>query len=365
MTSKERVLAAINHLPSDRTPIQTYLTPEIQQKLMEHFGYTDPEDLLKILGVDLRLVEPVYAAELPPLPPGSDLVDEWGTGYFMFDHGHGGAYPEPNHLALLALKTMDDVEAYPWPSPDNWDYSTVEAQCDAHAEYAVCAGGAGRPDIVNGVGRGRSMEQVLIDIITEDPVGVAIIDKRCDCYFEVIRRTLEAGKGKIDILCLGEDTGNQNGPMFDPAVFDAFFRPRIQRFIDLGHDFGCKVMMHSCGDTRKLQSRFIEMGLDVLDAMQPEPAGMNPEELAVETNPKLAFCGLISTQQTLPFGTPEDCRAEARHRLNLFRNGGYVFSPAHNIQANTRLENVFAIYEEALSLKPGTLAKMGRPEERL
>jgi uroporphyrinogen decarboxylase len=102
------------------------------------------------------------------------------------------------------------------------------------------------------------------------------------------------------------------------------------------------------------------MGLDVLDAMQPEPAGMNPEELAVETNPKLAFCGLISTQRTLPFGAPEDCRAEARHRLHLFRNGGYIFSPAHCIQAMTPLENIFAIYEEALALAPGTLATMGR-----
>jgi uroporphyrinogen decarboxylase len=97
--------------------------------------------------------------------------------------------------------------------------------------------------------------------------------------------------------------------------------------------------------------------LDVRDVMQPEPAGMNPEKLAVETNPRLAFCGPISTQQTLPFGTPEDCRAEARHRLHLFRNGGYIFSPAHCIQANTRLENILAIYEEALGLEPGTLAQ--------
>jgi len=356
MTSKERVLTAINHQRPDRTPIQAYLEPEIQQQLMEHLGCTEVEGLLRKLGVDLRVVEPVYMAALPPLPPGSDLVDMWGTGFVRFDHGHGGVYTEPNYLGLLTIKTMDDVEAYPWPSPDNWDYGTIEAQCDAHAEYAVCAGSPGRPDIVNGVSRGRGMEQVLVDILTEDPVGVAIIDRRCDYHLEVLRRILQAGKGKIDILCLGEDTGNQNGPMFDPAVFDAFFRPRLQRFIDLGHDFGCKVMMHSCGDTRKLQSRFIEMGLDVLDAMQPEPAGMNPEELAVETNPKLAFCGLISTQRTLPFGTAEDCRAEARHRLNLFRNGGYIFSPAHNIQAMTPLENIFAIYEEALGLEPGGLA---------
>lgn len=358
MTSKERVMTAISHRQPDRTPIQVYLTPEIERRLMDCMGLAEPEQLLELLGVDLRTVGPAWKGAPRPLPPGSDLVDEWGVGYMMFDHGHGGAYPEPNHLALAALNTPEEVEAYPWPSPDDWDYSGVEAQCDRWRDYAVCVGDAGRPDIVNGVGRGRGMERVLVDIMTEDPAGVAIIDRRCDYYFEVTRRTLEAAKGKADIVCLGEDTGNQNGPMFDPAVFDAFFRPRIQRFIDLAHDFGCRAMMHSCGDTSRLQSRFIEMGLDVLDAMQPEPAGMDPEKLRREFNDRLAYCGLISTQQTLPFGTVDECRAEARHRLALFSGGGYIFSPAHCIQADNPVANVLAVYEEALGLAPGGLLRL-------
>lgn len=358
MRPKERVLTAIAHESPDRIPIQTYLTPEIQQKLIDHFGFSDALQLLERFGVDLRSVNPPYMKPLPPLPEGSDMVDEWGTGYVMFDHGQGGAYPEPNYLALARLKTLDDVEVYPWPDPDDYDYSGIEAACDAFADYAVCCGHAGMPDIVNGVGRGRGMEQVILDIVTQDPVGVAIIDRRCDLYFEVARRTLEAAKGKIDILCLGEDTGNQMGPMFPVEIFDAFFRPRIQRYIDLAHDYGCKAMMHSCGNTRKLQPRFIEMGLDVLDAMQPEPEGMNPEELKAAFGDKLTFCGLISTQRTLPFGTEAECRAEARHRLELFREGGgYIFSPAHCIQADNPMENVLAIYEEALGLEPGAFSR--------
>jgi len=357
MTSKERVLTAVAHDRPDRTPIQTYLTPEIEQKLIKHFGFKTLEQLFVQFGVDLRGVNPAYTGTLPRAPSGSAFVDEWGVGYMMFDHGHGGAYPEPNHLALARITTMEEFAAYPWPSPDDFDYGRVAAQCEAAADYAVCIGHAGMPDIVNGVGRGRGMEQVLLDIVTEDPVGVAIIDKRCDFYYEMAARTLEAAKGKVDILCIGEDTGNQNGPMFSPAVFDAFFRPRLQRFIDLAHDFDCKAMMHSCGNTRKLQPRFIEMGLDILDAMQPEPEGMNPEELKAESGDKLTFCGLISTQKTLPFGGVEECRAEARHRLALFDHGGYIFSPAHCIQADNPIENVLAIYEEALDLKPGTFSK--------
>ncbi len=352
MTPKERVLAAVAHEKPDRVPIQTYLTPEIEKKLMGHFGFDTVEELLRKLGVDLRVVTPAYEAARP-LPEGCDLVDEWGVGYEMFDHGHGGAYPEARYLPFAEMTTMDQVEGYDWPDPGNYDYDSIPGQCAVFSEFAVCAGNAGIPDIVNGVSRGRGMERVLMDIMLEDPVGAAIIDKRCDHYFEVMRRTLEAGKGRIDILCLGEDTGNQAGPMVPPEVFDRFFRPRIQRFIDLAHEFGCKAMMHSCGNTRKLQPRFIEMGLDILDAMQPEPPGMDPEELKSEFGDRLAFCGLISTQRTLPFGTVADCRAEARHRLSLFRDGGYIFSPAHCIQADNPLENVLAIYEEANGLAPG------------
>ncbi|HOZ45425.1 MAG TPA: uroporphyrinogen decarboxylase family protein [Candidatus Hydrogenedentes bacterium] len=352
MTSKERVLAAINHEQPDRVPIQTYLTPEIHKVLVDHFG---TNDILPILGVDFRGVGPRFVGEPKPIPEGCQFVDEWGTGYKTIQF-ETGAYEEASYLPLAELETLDDVEAYPWPTADQFDFSGIEAQCDALKDFAICCSGAGTPDIVNGVSRGRGMERVMMDIMIEDPVGVAIIDKRCDTLYERCRCTLEAGNGKIDILCTGEDCGCQAGPMFPLEVFDRFFRPRLKRFYDLAHEFGAKAMMHSCGNTRKLMPRFIEMGLDVLDAMQPEPPGMVPEEIKAEFGDKLAFCGLISTQQTLPFGTEADCRAEARHRLEVMTpNGGYIFSPAHCIQSDTPLRNVLAIYEEALGLAPETL----------
>ena len=354
MTSKERVMAAINHEEPDRVPIQTYLTPEIHRALVKHFG---TQDILTPLGVDFRSVGPKYTGPPRKVPEDCEAVDEWGVGYksIVFETG---AYQEAEHLPFRGMTTLEEVQAHPWPSADEYDYSTVEAQCDALADFAVCFGGAGTPDIVNGVSRGRGMEQVLMDIMMEDPVGVAIIDKRCDTLYERYRRVLEAANCKIDILLLGEDCGNQAGPMFPPAVFNSFFRPRLKRFYDLGHEFDCKVMMHSCGNTRLLMPTFIEMGLDVLDAMQPEPPGMVPVEIKAEFGDRLAFCGLISTQETLPFGTVEQCREEARHRLRVMnRNGGYIFSPAHCIQSDTPLENVLAIYEVALGLEPGGLAR--------
>ena len=302
MTPKQRVLAAVEHREPDRVPIQIYLTPEIEERLKQYLG---TDDLLAAFGVDFRTVEPIYAGAPAPIPAGCDSVDAWGVGYRRVEFG-SGAYDEAVYLPLAAMRTLDDVDAHPWPDPDLYDYSTVEAQCDALSEYAICCGGAGIPDILNGVSRGRGMEQVVMDIVTEDPVGTAIIDRRCNILYERCRRMLEAGSGKIDILCLGEDCGNQAGPMFPPDVFDSFFQPRLGRFYDLAHKFGAKAMMHSCGNTRKLMPRFIDMGLDVLDAMQPEPPGMVAEEIKAEHGDKLAFCGLISTQKTLPFGSVQD-----------------------------------------------------------
>ncbi len=351
MTPRKRVLTACRHQEPDRVPIQAYLTPEIHERLAEHFG---GRDVLDALGVDFRDVGAPYTGSLGPGPgmPGkADCYDVWGIGYTYKQHESGGSYPEASELALAELNTMEDVEAYPWPSADDYDYSVLPAACDALGEYAVCFGGAGIPDILNGVSRGRGMAQVMTDIALQDPVGIAIVDRRVEHYYEYCRHGLAAAGGKIDILCLGEDCGSQMGRMFSPACFDSFFVPRLKKFIDLAHEYGALAMLHSCGDTHEIQPTFIEMGLDILDAMQPEPPGMDLPEIKRLYGDRLTFCGLISTQRTLPHGTAEDVRAEVRQRIEVMgKGGGYICAPAHCIQPDTSLENVLALFAEAQGL---------------
>ena len=343
ITSKERVKISLRWKEPDRVPIQLYTTPEIHKKLTDHFG---GKDILEVLGVDFREIWGRWRGKVKERQD-DVFYDMWGVGYRNQSFGLG-EYEEAYDLALARIKTMDDVLKYPWPDPKDWDFSSFAQQCEQYKNYAICLGGAVIPDIVNGVSRGRGMEQVLIDIITKDEVGVAIIDKRVDFWYDYIKRGLEAAKGKVDIVCLGEDCGNQNGRMFSPEVFNRFFVPRLKKFYDLAHEYGAKAMMHSCGDTHEIMPTFIDMGLDILDAMQPEPKGMNPEKIRIMCYGRLAFCGLISTQETLPHGTVEQCRAEARHRIDVIgKGGGYIFSPAHCIQPDTPLENILAIYEEA------------------
>lgn len=358
MTSKERVKLACAHREPDRVPLQGYFTPEIWARLEGHFG---GRDVLDALGIDLR--GPRGGVSGGPATSfraqrgcGScagvaDSYDIWGVGYRRVANEFG-TYDEASDLALARLKTMDDVRAYPWPDIEDYDFSGLEAACDRVADYAVCFGGAGMPDIVNGVSRGRGMEQVLIDIVTGDEVGLAIIDRRVDFYHEYCKRGLAAARGKVDLLGLGEDCGTQKGRLFSPAVFESFFAPRLRRFIDLAHEHGALAMLHSCGDTHDIMPTFIEMGLDILDAMQPEPAGMDPETIKRNFGDRLTFCGLISTQETLPHGSVEQVRAEVRHRKEVIgRGGGYILSPAHAIQPDTPLQNVLALYQEALEVE--------------
>lgn len=344
MTPKQRVKMAASHVEPDRPPIQIYLTPEVAAALNDYFR---GQSIHEAFEIDFRHVGPSGGGKHPADGP-AEVYDEWGTGYSRVRNPAGGEYMEATDLALGRVATMDAVRAYPWPSADNYDYSVIPRQIDAVADYAVCLGSASVPDIINGIGRGRGMEQVLVDIATDDEVGIAIIDARVDFFYEWCRRSLEAGQGRIDILCLGEDLGSQKGPTMSPACFDSFFRPRLERFYKLAHDYGALAMMHSCGSTRMLQPRLIDMGLDILDAVQPEPVGMDPEELKAESGDRLTFCGMISTQETLPHRGVEECRAEARHRLDVIaKGGGYIFAPAHCIQPDTPIENVLAIYEEA------------------
>ena len=367
MTPKERVLDSIAHRRPDRVPIHIHLTPEMSARLKETLGGRGPEQVFS----DLRFVGPRYRGTTRKPEPGSRVhsYDMWGIGYRNV-RNEFGTYSEAVDWPWARFKTLDDVAAYPWPSPDDFDYSglfcprsepswqnapprgqnnSMAGAAAQQTDYAVIFGGAGIPDIINSTSRGRGMEQVLMDLVLEDPVGLAVIDRRVGFWLEYVRRGLEAGQRKIDILALGEDLGNQNGPMVSPRTFERVFRPRLQRFFDLGKQYGCKVMMHMCGSNRATLPALMEMGLDVYDACQPEPAGMAPEGLKRDFGDRLTFCGLVSTQHTLPHGSVVDVRREVEGLLRIFGNGGgYILAPAHCIQPDTPVENVLEVYRVAM-----------------
>lgn len=344
LTPRERLALTLAHEQPDRPPLCICATPEISKLLEDHFEKRfGTRNVARVLEIDFRPVAPKRiehetspAAPDQPRGPSAD-------GFYQDTHGH----------PLAWIQTLDDVNGFiPTRAPDGYDFSGIGEACRRFQSEGFVAvfGGAGLMDIVNGLGsRGRGYEQLICEIMTEDEVALALIDKSVEADYEYCRRGLEAGNGSIDVLYIGEDCGTQKGPLFPPARFREFFAPRMKRFVDLAHEHGAACMLHSCGSTRELMPIFIEdVGLDILDAVQPEPVGMEPEGLKRDFGDRLTFLGMISLQQTLTNGTAEECRQEAEHRIRVIgKDGGYIFGPPNSITMDTPLENVLAIYEVA------------------
>jgi len=150
---------------------------------------------------------------------------------------------------------------------------------------------------------------------------------------------------------MGDDFGTQTGPLLSPAMWRQFLRPGFRAFIDLVKRFGCKIAHHSCGSIQPLIPDLIECGLDILNPLQPDVADMDPSDLKRRFGDRLCFHGSISIQRALPFGTPDDVRREVRERFDaLAPGGGFVVCTAHNIQADTPLENVDALFNACQEL---------------
>ena len=162
-----------------------------------------------------------------------------------------------------------------------------------------------------------------------------------------IAQVREALKYDIDAIYFGDDWGMQRGLQMGPAVWHEYIYPVLKRMYGVVRDAGKYVMIHSCGDVDELFDDLIEIGLNCFNPFQPEV--MDVAALLVRYRGRLAFYGGMSTQRTLPYGSFEDVRDETRRLLALGSAGGYVFSPAHDVEGDVPLENMLAFIEEVQS----------------
>lgn len=350
MKPKERVLTAINHIEPDRVPIDYAGNPGIDSRLKKHFRLTkdDNEGLLRALNVDFRYIFPAYIGR----PLYSEVIDryihpEWGI-HMRWVQNESSGYWDYCDFPLKDAG-IDEVKNWPMPSPDDYDYDSVLQFCKQHVDYAVVLGHPGLVDIINLAGTLRTMEQVLIDLITNDPITLTWTDRRLDIQFEVVRRTLEASKGGIDILFIGEDLGTQIAPIISLELFRKHIRPRHQKFIDLAKSFGIPVMIHSCGSSSWAFEDFMEMGIHVIDTLQPEAKDMSPVYLKSRFGKQLSFHGCISTAGPVANGTPDETDNYCRDILEIMKpGGGYCFAPTHQLQDNSPTDNVIQMYQAAV-----------------
>lgn len=344
MTSRERVKCAFAQVEPDFPPCDYFATPEIHQALLGHFKIKNEAELRSILGVDIRYINPPYIG--PPLArfdDGSEM-NIFGIRKKPMANEYGD-YAEAVNLPYADWQSVEEAEKFPWPDPDWFDYEAVPELCRGYPGLAIATGAFAVQDFINNVAYGRGVEQVFIDIAMENPVYLYLVEKRHRFYLEVIERTLKEAEGMIDFVLCGDDFGSQRGLLISPKSFDCLFADKKKEFFDMVHSHNATVSHHCCGSSVELIPRFIEIGMDALQTIQPQAAGMNPYKLKSEFRGKITLHGAVDVQGWLQKADCLEIEKEVFHLLEeVGAGGGFIISPSHNIQPDTPLEKALAIY---------------------
>ncbi|MFM8320307.1 MAG: uroporphyrinogen decarboxylase family protein [Chloroflexota bacterium] len=358
-------------------------TPEVWEKLVNHYqadstqvdggGFFAPEReaVLQRLGVDCRVISyDMFCA--PPagvLKPGAG-VDWWsslarstpnrmwrqtlpdGSSLDIFGRhtrtqaNETGQYEEFASWPLRSAGSVEDLKAFAWPTPDWWDFSTlpdavrkIDPRGELSLRYRVGT-------VFEAAWQLRGMEEFLTDMAMNPDIPLYIMERLAETLVENTRTVLAQAGDAIDVVYFYDDVGAQNGLLISKKMWQRFIKPLHQRIIDVAKSAGKKVMYHCDGAILSLVPELIDMGIDILDPIQPTAKDMQPERLKAEFGDRLCFHGGVDIVGTLPRGTPDEVRAEVRARAQaLGSSGGYILSSSHHIQSDTPLENVLAMYE--------------------
>ena len=357
LSSWQRVEMALAHRQPDRVPFDFWAVPEVWEMLRAGLAAENDESILRLLGVDCRMVTPRYVGTRARELPDGTFVDAWGTHRRRVRNPFG-TYEEYASHPLAGAETVADVLDWDWPHPDDWDVSNVHEQCQAlstglrhHLRYEV--GG-----IFEWSWALRGFERFLLDLVEKPDVACAIMDRFTDLYIANTLRVVKAARGLLDMVYTYDDVGMQNSLLISPRMWRRYILPRHQRLNAAirATAHPVKIMYHSCGAVYPLIGAFIdEMGIDVLNPLQPRAAGMSAARIKAEFGDRLSFHGAVDIQHTLPHGTPDEVRGEVQDLCRILgRGGGYICTSAHYLQADTPLENIVAMYTAPRELPPAS-----------
>ena len=345
-------MTALNREQPDRCPMQISFTPEFAKRLrkemkLDSAGEHNPHgggntyQLERALGEDLLLTSVGWANSY--YQADQAYVDEWGVGWEVcqyetpFGQGH---YTE---TAIHPLADEDAISRYRPPDPNRPElYHDAEALVrDYGRDYFIV--GVAVTTIFETAWALRGLEQMMMDFVESPELAEAILDIPFQYHLTAAKKLVELG---VDMIWTGDDIGAQSAMMLSPAMWRRILKPRMAKFFSELKRINPKVKIayHSDGVIYPVIPDLIEIGLDVLNPIQP--ACMDPAQLKREYGDKLCFWGSIDEQHTLPFGSPDDVRREVLSRLDtLGHGGGLILGPTHHVQLDTPMENFQAMLE--------------------
>ncbi|MHB0875852.1 MAG: uroporphyrinogen decarboxylase family protein [Anaerolineae bacterium] len=333
MTRRERIMTAIGHREPDRVPWHIGLTTPAADNLAAAVGVAAGE-LDEWMGNHLAYIEALAPDAWQEVKPGH-WRDEFGVVWNRTVDPDIGVIEDYQ----LAERSLGGYR-FPDPAaPARWE--GLEAGLARRGDrYPVCAIGF---SLFERAWTLRGMVNLLMDMVEAPEFVDELLDAICDYNVAVVERAVAYD---IDAVYFGDDWGQQRGLIMGPRLWRRFILPRVQRMYGAVKQHGKRVFIHSCGDVDELFPDLIEAGLDVFNPFQPEV--MDVVEVKARFGDRLSFLGGMSIQKIMPFGTPDDVRAEARRLMRTIgAGGGYILAPSHAIPRDVPVENILALIETA------------------
>ncbi len=350
MSGRERVMTAMRRRTPDRVPFDFSqgFSPAKLEEFRQRTGADSPDDYF---GVDVRGVHIAgtrqatdFSAYHPDLPPRTH-VDEWGIGHQATDsrdaqHSHLSGFVYP----MLRLETRQDALDYPLPDIEaDYRYAHLPGQIAAIQAAGLAATAGLECTIFEIAWYMRSMERLLVDFLEGSEFAETLLDRITAMREVQAARYAEAG---ADIIRLGDDVASQRGMLMRVPLWRRWLKGRLARVIAAAKRVKPDLLIfyHSDGDVTPLLEDLIEIGVDILNPVQPEC--MDGAALKARYGDRIAFWGGMGTQSTLPFGTPNDVRAVVKERIATMGAGGGLFlAPTHVVEPEVPWENIVAFVE--------------------
>lgn len=375
MTPRERVLVALDHREPDRVPIE-FGSPQVSSVLLgkpygyealcDYLGVSDyptPEinvylssvknvdaRIMRRFGADLRWVM-AGGPDVERAPDGT-YVDAWGL--VLTPAGSFNTFVDAK-APLRGASTPEDLRSYPhWPDLADPRITAGKGQ-DARRHhddgFAVVAslGPGGR--IFHTYAWLRGFDTWLMDMYENQRLYHALAERILEVSTGYVERFLPAVAEFADVVYMADDLGTQRSTIMSRDAYVTFCKPYHKRWIEAVRRVAphAKILMHSCGAVSSLIPDLIEIGVDVLNPVQPKATGMEPGRVKREFGADLSFLGGLDIQELLPFGTLDEIRDGVRQLLEAYApGGGYVFAPAHEILPEVGPANIVAMFDAAL-----------------
>ncbi len=375
MKHRDRVLTALNHETPDRCPMQISFTPEFAERLkadlqLKGRGLHNPHgggntyELERALDEDMLLtsvgwVNGYYA---PGYQDVDSYTDEWGVTWKCAEYTTRfgkGKYTEPSGHPLA-----DDaaIEKYRAPDPHRPELYAEAARVIREFKDEYWIVGVTPTTIFESAWALRGYEQLMMDLALNPDLADRILDLAYHYHLAVTRKLVELG---VDMIWLGDDVGAQHAMLMSPAMWRKYLKPRMANLMASLKRINprVKIAYHSDGMIYPIIPELIEIGLDVLNPIQP--AAIDPIKLKNDFGDRLCFWGSVDLQHTLPYGTPSEVEAEIIVRLKTIGNhGGLIIGPTHNIQLDTPLENFWAMVNTIAKTEYASLSKSQGSEQK-